>query len=244
MILFLAMVNYLGVRVGGGVQVGVTIVKLVLIGSVIVAGLLSSRGSAANFHIAMPATPGGVAGFFIALVAALWAYDGWNNAGMLGSEIERPQINLPRALILGTLAIMAIYLLANLTYFYVLSGPEVGASQRVAADAMRRVLGPPGGAVVSVAAMISIFAALNGSILSGSRIPYAMSRDRLFFSPFARVHPKFRTPSASILLLGLWSSVVLVERTIRPTPYPRDFSKLDSIRYDRRLAHCAEEKTA
>lgn len=209
-ILFLAAVNYLGVRVGGGVQVAVTALKVTLIGALIVAGLTSSRGNIANFHISMPAHPGGIAGFFIALVAALWGYDGWNNAGMLGSEIERPQKNLPRALILGTLSVIAIYLLANLAYFYILSGPEVGASQRVAADAMRRVLGPPGGAIVSVAAMISIFAALNGSILSGSRIPYAMARDSFFFHPFRRVHPQFRTPSAAILLLGIWSSVVLL----------------------------------
>jgi len=209
-ILLLAGVNYLGVRVGGGVQVGVTALKLALIGAVIVAGLISSRGNTANFHASMPESPGGVAGFFVALVAALWAYDGWNNAGMLGSEIERPQINLPRALIAGTLAMMSIYLLANLTYFYILSGPEVGASQRVAADAMRRVLGPRAGAVVSIAAMISIFAALNGSILSGSRVPYAMARDGFFFPPFRRVHAQFRTPSSAILLLGLWSSVVLL----------------------------------
>jgi basic amino acid/polyamine antiporter, APA family len=209
-ILLLAALNYLGVRVGGAVQIGVTAVKLSLLGALIVAGLVSSKGNISNFHTSMPAHPGGVSGFFVALVAALWAYDGWNNAGMLGSEIEHPQINLPRALIAGTLAMMAIYLLANVTYFYVLSGPEVGASQRVAADAMRRVLGHPGGAVVSVSAMISIFAALNGSILSGSRIPYAMARDGFFFRPFRRVHPRFRTPSAAILLLGLWSSVVLL----------------------------------
>ncbi len=209
-ILLLAAINYLGVRVGGGVQIGVTALKVSLIGALIVAGLVSSHGNTANFHVSMTAHPGGISGFFIALVAALWGYDGWNNAGMLGSEIERPQINLPRALIVGTLAVMSIYLLANLTYFYILSGPEVGASQRVAADAMRRVLGPPGGAVVSIAAMISIFAALNGSILSGSRIPYAMARDGFFFRPFRSVHPRFRTPSSAILLLGLWSSVVLL----------------------------------
>jgi basic amino acid/polyamine antiporter, APA family len=209
-ILFLAGVNYLGVRVGGSVQVAVTVVKISLIGGVIFAGLLSSRGTTANFHVSMPASPGGVEGFFIALVAALWAYDGWNNAGMLGSEIEEPQKNLPRALILGTTAMIAIYLLTNLAYFYVLTAPEVGGSMRVAADAMRRVLGPSGGAMVSVAAMISIFAALNGSILSGSRVPYAMSRDGYFFRPFAAVHPRFRTPGPAILLISAFSSLVLL----------------------------------
>jgi APA family basic amino acid/polyamine antiporter len=214
-ILFLAAVNYLGVRVGGNVQVAVTALKLSLIGGVILAGLSSNRGNLGHFHSRMLAAPGGVEGFFVALVAALWAYDGWNNAGMLGSEIEQPQKNLPRALILGTLAMIAIYLLTNLTYFYILSASEVGSSQRVAADTMRRVLGPPGGAAVSVAAMISIFAALNGSILSGSRVPYAMARDGFFFSGISRVNPNFRTPSAAIALLGVWSSLVLLSGQYR-----------------------------
>lgn len=209
-ILFLTGVNYLGVRVGGGVQVAVTALKLSLIGGLIVAGLVSSKGSVANFHVGMPADPGGVPGFFVALVAALWAYDGWNNAGMLGSEIEKPQRNLPLALISGTIAMIAIYLLTNLAYFYILSGPEVGASMRVAAEMMRRIMGGPGGAMVSVAAMISIFAALNGSILSGSRVPYAMARDGYFFNIFSRVNPTLRTPGPSIVLLGCWSSLILL----------------------------------
>ena len=214
-ILFLAAVNYLGVQVGGSVQIAVTILKVALIGGVIFAGLLSSHGNPANYHISMPADPGGTAGFFVALVAALWAYDGWNNAGMLGSEIENPQRNLPRALIIGTSCVIGIYLLTNITYFYILSGPEVGASQRVAADAMRRVLGQPGGAMVSIAAMISIFAAINGSILSGSRVPYAMAKEGYFFGSFARVNPRFRTPAPAIMLLGVWSSLVLLSGQYR-----------------------------
>jgi APA family basic amino acid/polyamine antiporter len=208
LILLLAGINYLGVRFGGGVQVVVTAVKVALIGGVIVAGLFSSHGTAANFHTGVTPHPGGIPGFFVALVAALWAYDGWNNAGMLGSEIDQPQKNLPRSLIIGTISIIGIYLLANLTYFYVLSGPEVATSARVAADAMRRVLGTPGGAAVSVAAMISIFAALNGSILSGSRVPYAMSRSGLFFHAIGRVHPSFRTPGAAIVMISLISCVI------------------------------------
>lgn len=210
LILFLAAVNYCGVQVGGGVQIGVTALKLALIGGLILAGLLSSKGNTANFHAGIPAVPGGIPGFFAALVAALWAYDGWNNAGMLGSEIEKPQRNLPLALISGTIMMIAVYLLTNLAYFYILNGAEVGGSERVAATMMRRVLGEPGGALVSVAAMISIFAALNGSILSGSRVPYAMARDGYFFRGLSRVNHSFRTPGASIVLLGLWSSLILL----------------------------------
>jgi APA family basic amino acid/polyamine antiporter len=207
-ILFLAAVNYTGVRVGGRVQVAVTAVKLVLIGGLIVAGLFFGSGNLGNFHTSVTPHPGGLAGFFVALVAALWAYDGWNNAGMLGSEIDQPGKNLPRALIIGTSSVIVIYLLANLTYFYVLSAAEVGGSARVAADAMRRVLGPPGGATISVAAMISIFAALNGSILSGSRVPYAMARSRLFFRSIATVHPRFRVPGPAIALICAISCLI------------------------------------
>ncbi len=208
LIVFLSVVNYLGVRVGGSVQVAVTALKLALIGGVILAGVVFGHGNTSNFQSSVVANPGGVAGFFVALVAALWAYDGWNNAGMLGSEIDHPQKNLPRSLIIGTAAIIGIYLLTNLTYFYVLSAGEVGGSARVAADAMRRVLGPAGGAGVSIAAMISIFAALNGSILSGSRVPYAMSRSGLFFRKIGSVHPSYRTPGPAITLLGIVSCLI------------------------------------
>jgi APA family basic amino acid/polyamine antiporter len=172
--------------------------------------LLSRYANVANLHTSTDPMPGGVAGFFVALVAALWAYDGWNNAGMLGSEVENPQRTFPLALIAGVTAIIGVYLLTNLAYFSVLSAGEVASSDRVAADMMRRIAGSNGSAAVSIAAMISIFAALNGSILSGSRVPYAMARDGYFFRHIGSVHPTFRTPSASILLLGLWSSLFVL----------------------------------
>jgi APA family basic amino acid/polyamine antiporter len=209
LILFLAGVNYYGVKFGGAVQVGVTAVKLALIAFIIAAGLFAGAGNAAHFSGSVPAA-GGIAGFFAAMVAALWAYDGWNNVSMVASEIKEPQRNLPLALIWGSLAVAVIYLLANAAYFYVLSPAEVAEGTRVAADMMHRILGEPGAAAVSVAAMISIFAALNGSILSGSRVPYAVARDGLFFSAVARVHPEHRTPSVSILALSAWSAILVL----------------------------------
>ena len=114
-------------------------------------------------------------------MAALWAYDGWNNVSMVSSEIKDPQKNLPRALIGGTLCVIAIYMLANAAYFHVMAPAEVAGSTRVAAEMMRKIFQAPGAAAVSIAAMISIFAALNGSILSGARVPYAAARDGYFF---------------------------------------------------------------
>ncbi len=212
LIVFLAAVNYFGVKIGGEVQVGVTVVKVALIFFIIVIGLgWGHRPVGTTAHMA--GTPLGFAGFFAAMVAALWAYDGWNNVSMVASEIRQPQRNLPLALIWGTLSVVVIYILANAAYFYVLSPQDVAASTRVAADMMRRILGGPGADIVSVAAMISIFAALNGSILSGARVPYAAARDGYFFRPMARVNEQYRTPGVSILSLSAWAAVLVLSGT-------------------------------
>lgn len=205
LILSLGLLNYFGVKSGGNVQVVVTVLKLSLIASIICAGIFLGRPHAAP---AAPVATLSFSGFIAALVAALWAYDGWNNLSMVASEVRDPQRNLPRALIWGTAGVIGIYLLANAAYFRVLSPAEVAGSERVAAEMMRRIFSEPGAAAVSIAAMISIFAALNGSILSGSRVPYAAARDGLFFSAVARVNPKHRTPGVSILVLTCWSAVL------------------------------------
>jgi APA family basic amino acid/polyamine antiporter len=208
LILFLAGVNYFGVKLGGEVQIIVTIVKVLLIAFIVVAGLGFGKAHAPDAVSAQhPLT---IAGFFAALVAALWAYDGWNNVSMVASEIRRPQRSLPLALIGGTLAVIAIYLAANAAYFHVLSAQQVGASERVAAEMMRRVVGGWGGNAVSIAAMISIFAALNGSILTGARVPYAMARDRRFFASVAKVNAAYHTPGVSILALSAWSALLVL----------------------------------
>jgi APA family basic amino acid/polyamine antiporter len=207
LILSLGLLNYCGVKVGGNIQVAVTALKLALIGFIVVAGLAYGRPHAAALA-GPPAATLAFSGFVAALVAALWAYDGWNNVSMVASEIRDPQRNLPRALVWGTAAVIAVYLLANAAYFHVLSAAEVGASQRVAAEMMRRIFGAPGAAAVSIAAMISIFAALNGSILSGARVPYAAARGGYFFAAIGRVHPRFRTPGVSILALSAWAALL------------------------------------
>jgi APA family basic amino acid/polyamine antiporter len=205
LILLLGWLNYHGVKAGGDVQVAVTVLKLALIAFIIVAGLAFGQA-----HSPSPAPVAALpfAGFIAALVAALWAYDGWNNVSMAAGEVRDPQRNLPRALIWGTAGVIAIYLLASSAYFHVLSASEVGSSERVAAEMMRRIFGGSGAAAVSVAAMISIFAALNGSILSGSRVPYAAAREGYFFRAVARVSPKYHTPGVSILALCAWAALL------------------------------------
>ncbi len=208
-IVILGGVNYIGVRSGGNLQVFVTSVKMLLIAGIIVVGIFSGKGDFSHFASRIPSAAG-IAGFFAAMVSALWAYDGWNNVSMVSSEIRQPQRNLPRALILGTTAVIATYLLINIAYFYVLSPAQVGGSHRVAADMMSALHGRAAAAAVTIAVLISIFAALNGSILSGSRVPYAMARDGLFFRTAAVVHPKYKTPGNSTILLCTWSCIVVL----------------------------------
>ena len=165
--------------------------------------------SSSNYHTSIPA-PGGIAGFFAALVAALWAYDGWNNVSMVASEVEEPATQPSARADSRNPGVIAIYLLTNFAYFYVLSAGAVASTDRVAGEMMRRILGARGAGAVSIAAMISIFAALNGSILSGSRVPFAMARDKLFFRQIAFVHPTHRTPSVSILALSAWAALLVL----------------------------------
>jgi APA family basic amino acid/polyamine antiporter len=129
---------------------------------------------------------------------------------MVASEIKNPQRSLPLAFIAGTLTVVTVYLLTNVAYFYVLSAADVASSNRVAADMMRRVLGDRGADAVSIAAMVSIFAALNGSILSGARVPYAMARAGYFLRPLGRVHQTYHTPAIAILALSAWGALLVL----------------------------------
>jgi len=205
----LGAVNYVGVRSGGNLQVVVTGIKMLLIAGIIVVGIFAGKGDFSHFGEHIPAVAG-VAGFFAAMVSALWAYDGWNNVSMVSSEIRHPQRNLPRALILGTSVVIATYLLVNVAYFHVLGPSQIAASHRVAADVMSVIHGRAAAGAVSIAVLISIFAALNGSILSGARVPYAMARDGLFFRTAAVVNAKYQTPGNSMILLCGWSSIVVL----------------------------------
>jgi len=200
MIALLSVVNTLGVRKSGAVQTVFTVSKLLVLAVIIVLGLTLGHGSFGNFRGLLGETPhaGFLAAFGLATVSALWAYDGWNNLSMVAGEVENPQRNMPAALIFGSLLVGLVYLLVNIAYFYVLKPAEVLGTSTVAAEATRRFLGQAGGAFVAIGVMISTFATLNGSILSGSRIPYAQARDGLFPQALATVHPRFHTPAASI----------------------------------------------
>ena len=208
----LGLLNTLGVRLGAGVQITLTVIKITLIVAVIAVGFIAGHGDASNYQASTPvqSSSGTFLRFAAALVAALWAYDGWNTVAMVGSEVKDPQRNMPRALIGGILGIIAIYLAANAAYFFVLSPAEAASSDRIAAEMMRKAVGGTGAGIVSLAAMISMFAALNGTLLGGSRIPYAMARDGLFFASAGKVHPLRHTPATAIWILTVTACVLVL----------------------------------
>ena len=207
---FITGLNYLGIKKAGDFQLVFTILKGVLI--LIVAGLCfaSASGSWSNFSTRLPHAMGGFSGFMLALIATLWAYDGWNDLTMVAGEVKRPERNLPIALIGGLFIVGALFMATNAAIQYILPAAQIAASPRPAVAALRVVAGPSGAALVAAGMALSIFVTLNGTIMSGARIPFAAARDRLFFPQFATIHPRFKSPSTSLLIQALLSSVLLL----------------------------------
>jgi len=171
---------------------------------------LGDSGSAANFGLLLQGATGGLGGFMIALIATLWAYDGWNDLVMVAGEVRRPQRSLPLALIAGVAAVALLYMATNAAILYVLPPAEMAASPRPALAAMARVAGPLGTGIVTAAMALSVLVTLNGTILSGSRLPFAAARDGLFFAGLAKIHPRFQSPANAIVAQGLLATVLLL----------------------------------
>jgi basic amino acid/polyamine antiporter, APA family len=208
-------VNYLGVRLGGGVQVLLTAIKLVSIAIVIgVAFALPSGGGHAGDPIWPTAVNAGIfSAFLAALAAALWAYDGWEDLNLVGSEVKDPARNFPRALVGGVSLVALIYLLFSAACLKVLPFGSVANSAHVASDVVERVVGHGAAAWVTLAMLISALGSMNSSILSGARVPYAMARDSVFFKIADGIHPKYRTPGRALIFQGVLASVLALSGT-------------------------------
>ena len=208
-----AVFNYVGVGWSALVLNATTAAKY---GALVLLVLVAFAAGHGDFrHFAGLTPPGGGtldAGLFgLALVSVLWAYDGFADVSFVSGEVRDPQRNLPRALLLGTGSVVAIYLLVNAAYLYLMPIGDIAHSRLVAADAMQLLVGRVGVGLVAVVVMVSTFGGLAGSMLTGPRIFFAMADDRLFFQGVARIHPRYRTPSTAILLTaGLGIAFVLM----------------------------------
>jgi APA family basic amino acid/polyamine antiporter len=207
---FITGLNYLGIKKAADFQLVFTSLKIILI--LIVAGLCvaAPSGSLSNFATTLPHAVGGMTGFMAALIATLWAYDGWNDLTMVAGEVKQPERSLPIALIGGLFIVGFLFMATNAAIQYILPAAQIAASDRPAVAALRVVAGPAGAGFVAAAMALSIFVALNGTIMSGARVPYAAARDRLFFRQFAHIHPRWQSPSTSLIIQALLSTVLLL----------------------------------
>jgi len=202
--------NYVGVKKAGEFQLIFTILKVVMIVGVGVVGFTAVSGTWRNFGTHFAGATGGVAGFMAALVAALWAYDGWNDLNMVSGEIQKPERTIPIALIAGVGIVAALYMLNNAAVQYVMPAAQIAASPRPSSDATAIAVGAWGAAIVSVGMAFSMFVTLNGTIMSGARIPYAIARDGYFFKAMADVHPRYHTPDIALLAQLVLSIILLL----------------------------------
>ncbi len=201
--------NYLGMKKAGAFQLFFTWLKVLLVLTIIVYCFESPRGSMLQFHTIFPGAQGGFAGFMVALIAALWAYDGWNDLTMVAGEVKQPQRNLPIALVAGVGIVGVLYILTNAAIQYILPAAAIAASPSPALAALSVVGGPRGAAVLAIVMALSIVVTLNGTTMSGARLPFAAARDGLFFARMARIHPRFQSPSTS-LVVQAWLSTLLL----------------------------------
>ncbi|TWT44195.1 Serine/threonine exchanger SteT [Phycisphaerae bacterium RAS1] len=213
----LTWLNVRGLREGAIVQNLFTIAKISAVAVLVVMALALAGGSLSHFSpiASTQLGPEGLklglfAAIAVAMSKALFAYDAWNSVTFAAEEIKDPQKNMPRALILGTLLITAVYCSAVAVYLYMVPIGEMGSvtGNRIAAETSRRLMGPAGETFIAIAIMVSTFGCVNGLILSGARVVYAMARDRLFFPSAAAVHPTHRTPANALMLQGAIAAVL------------------------------------
>lgn len=209
-VLILTGANVLGVRAGATVQNVLTALKVAGLAGMTIAIFALPARVPKEAAVASAEGPGGLAAIGVAFVAVFWAYEGWHDASFVAGELRDPRRNFPLGVLAGTLAIIGLYLAANLAYFRVLSLAEIAAAPRVGLAAIQKVLGPWGGRTLTAAIVCSILGAMNGSILGGPRSYFQMARDGLLPRRLGDVHPLFRTPAAAIVLQGAWSSVLIL----------------------------------
>ncbi|HBL25499.1 MAG TPA: hypothetical protein DD490_01550 [Acidobacteria bacterium] len=201
----------LGIKPGAVLIDVITFAKTLALVLLIVAAFVLTRESGISFEPLLPAGLGGlplVSVFFHGLVPVMFAYGGWQNLNYVAEEVRDPLRNLPRAILVAVFCVIAVYVSANVAYVHVLSAPGLAATQTPAADLAARLVGETGAKLVSLLIVASTFGFLNLSLLTAPRVYYAMAADGLFFRSLARLSPRFRVPTAAILLQGALAAVL------------------------------------
>ena len=206
----ISVLNYVGVRKAGSFQLVLTTLKVAMIVAIIFIGFTATQGSWGNFHTTFLGAKGGMAGFMLALTAALWAYDGWNDLNMVSGEIKEPGRTIPVALISGVALVAFLYMGINAAVQYVMPASTIAGLKVPASMATQIAIGSLGAALVSAGMAFSMFVTLNGTIMSGGRVPFAVARDGYFFKALAEVHPRFHTPALALVVQAIIAIVLLL----------------------------------
>ena len=211
----LSVINYLGIVFGKWVQNIFTVLKIGSILLFALAGIFISTGNQINFSFNPTGMDFGsiIIGIGIALVAVNWTVGGWEYVTFTAGEIKNPKRNLPLALFIGTLVILVLYLLINITYLKALPMNALAGEIKVGEATAKALYGQGIAGLFTIVVIISMFGALNGNILVGARVTYAMAKDNLFFPSAAKVHPKNHTPGNAIIIQGVWSSILALSGT-------------------------------
>lgn len=214
-IVVIATLNWLGLNYAAVLMNLTTLLKYGALLGLTLLAFTGGVGNPANLSLVAPGSVVTVSLMLTALIKVMWTYDGWSNLSFVGGEVKDPSRNLPRALILGTAAIVVIYLVVNAAYLWLMPVTELAASTRVAADAASKIplLGTAGVAIISGVVMISCFGSVNGSIMTGPRIFFALSDRGLFFPALARVSPRFQTPSVAIWVAAALGVTYVLQNT-------------------------------
>jgi APA family basic amino acid/polyamine antiporter len=214
-IAFVTFINVRGVQFGAQVMNIFTSAKVAALLFLIIAAFFSSKASFANLQPWWPQGWGSemTAAFGLAMVSALWAYDGWIDVTLTAGETKNPTRNVPLALIISTLAILTLYLSANIAYALIIPLNEMPHSQRIAADVAAAAVGPVGAVIVIAGIMCSTFGTLNGMTLAGPRSIWAPGHDRIFAPALGKVHPRFHSPHVAIITIGIWAALLTLSGT-------------------------------
>lgn len=204
-ILLLTLVNIRGVKLGSRVQNAFTLAKLLAIALLVAGGLLyQGEPAPAEVLADVPVPHPASWAILLAMMPVLFSYGGWQNGTYVAAEVKRPQRDVPFAVILGTLIVIASYVLVNAAYLRVLTPEAIGSSRTFAARAAELALGPAGGLLVTLGILVSTFGICAAILLTNPRVTQAVGEDGLFFAGFGRLHETYRTPHWSIAVLGIW----------------------------------------
>ena len=214
LIVVMAVINVQGTKGSASVQNFATAIKVIAILAMSAVLFVLGEGSTLP-AVVRTVAPASVSGIGLSIISVLWAYEGWQYVTFVAGEAKDPQRTIPRALIVGTLILIAVYLVANFAYVAALGTARMAVSDRVAGEAVAQVLGPTAGKAIALAIIISMYSAAHATVITAPRVYFSMARDGLFFQKLAEIHPRYGTPAIAVLASCAWAAGLAMTGTFQ-----------------------------